>query len=416
MNELKELNEQLSDVTRALNEITDLVERSELQTFDDEQDKRFNELSGQRETLVKRIESHKKLEQAKAWKTTKNEGSSYSPVSRSISADEENLALRGWLLSRAGQAGKIDSRMYRAAERVGLNFGNSEYVFRAQTVGAATEGGYLTNGSLFQGVEKTLKAYGGVRGVAKVISTSTGETLHWATNNDTGNVGAIVGENTEVTNTSTVFGTVPLVAYKYSSMVQPVSLELIQDSGIDIGAYLGELLGERIGRISATHFTTGDGSSKPHGVVAGSTLGKTCTDDVTFTFPELIDLYHSVDIAYRDNAVWMMNDATVAYIRKMVDTPGRPLFLEDYVGGMGLTLLGKRIIVNNDMATIAASAKPILFGDFSKYIVRDVAGIRLQVLNERYAENGSVGFIAFARMGGRLINTGAVKHMVMAGS
>jgi HK97 family phage major capsid protein len=118
----------------------------------------------------------------------------------------------------------------------------------------------------------------------------------------------------------------------------------------------------------------------------------------------------------------MFNDSTLKSLRKIVDGSSRPIFVPGYEmgvpGGMPDRLLGDPITINQSVATMAASAKSILYGDFSFYKIRDVMGIELQrYTDSAYAKKGQVGFLAFLRSGGNLIDVGgAVKLFVNAAS
>jgi HK97 family phage major capsid protein len=191
----------------------------------------------------------------------------------------------------------------------------------------------------------------------------------------------------------------------------------LQDSAIDLESFIGGALGERIARILNTHFTTGDNSSKPQGITA-SGAGVTAAAVAAITYSELLDLQHSVDPSYRGNAKFMMHDTTFKAVRKLVDDQNRPIFQPDISAASPGTLLGSPIVINQDCATLAASAKAIFFGDFSKYIIRDVQDFTLLRLEERYADYHQVGFVGFSRHDGRILDAGTdpIKHMVMAAS
>ena len=127
-------------------------------------------------------------------------------------------------------------------------------------------------------------------------------------------------------------------------------------------------------------------------------------------------LEHSVDPAYRGNAKWMMSDSALMKTKLLVDSQGRPLWAASISTGAPDTLMGYPIIINNDMAVMAAGAKSVLFGDSQKYIIRDVLGVTLLRLEERYADFHQVAFLAFARMDGDLLDAGThpVKYFVNA--
>ena len=194
----------------------------------------------------------------------------------------------------------------------------------------------------------------------------------------------------------------------------------MQDSAFNLTSELGSLLGERIARILNTHFTTGTGSGQPSGIVSGSISGKTAASATAITAGEIIDLFHSVDPMYRDGAssVWMCNDASIAAIRKLTDDQGQFLWQAGMQAGIPDRLYGRAVVVNQDVADIAAGTFPIIFGDFSLYKIRDVAGVRLYRMDERYRDYDQTGFVIFSRHDGVLLNAGTnpVKYLTMAAS
>jgi len=340
------------------------------------------------------------------------------------STEDKKLALRGWLGYHSIEG--ITDRQREAAQRSGLDLHNNKLSFRlggkaprnvqearAQSL-TGSAGGYTVPQGFLNQLEESLLAFGGMREVATVLRTDSGNDLPIPTVNDTGNVGAILAENSQVAEQDMTFAQITLKAYKYSSKLVRVSAELLQDTAIDLESFIGNALGNRIARILNTHFTTGDNSSKPQGVVNAGT-GVTCASASAITYGELLDLQHSVDPSYRANARFMMHDSTLKAIRKLVDDQNRPIFQADITGASPGTLLGMPIVINQDIATIATGAKAIVCGDFSKYIIRDVTDFTLLRLEERYADYHQVGFVGFSRHDGRILDAGTdpLKVLVM---
>lgn len=310
--------------------------------------------------------------------------------------------------------------------RHGNNVTNEQAIAirNAMSTTTGSEGGYTVPSEVAAMVIKSMKAYGGMREVATVLTTAGGNPLSFPTNDGTAEVGEIVAENAAAASGETTFGTVSVNPYKYSSKKIALPLELIQDSAIDVVLLVVERLAERIARITNTHFTTGSGSSQPYGVVGRAAAGKVGASGQTTTviYDDLIDLVHAVNRAYRGNARFMLADSSLAVIRKLKDTTGRPIWnpgdAEGMTGGTPATICGHAYTTNDDMAAMAASAKSILFGDFSKYIVRDVAGstILRRFDDSAFALNGQVGFCGWTRTGGNLTDTAAVKYYQNAAS
>jgi HK97 family phage major capsid protein len=284
---------------------------------------------------------------------------------------------------------------------------------RALGIGTNTAGGYVVPAGFRDELIRTTKTYGGMLDNATVLQTDSGQTLPWPTVNDTGNVGAILAENTQLSQQDVVFGTAALGAYMYTSKLVLVSYQLLNDSAIDVDGTLRSLLAERIGRIWNTHFTTGTGTSQPTGIVTGATTGVTGTTGQTLTviYDNLVDLIHSIDPSYRNaNCKFMVADATLAAVRKIKDTQGHPLWQPSVQAGTPDTLLSYPVVINQDMPVMAANAKSILFGDIrSAYVIRIVNDVQIVRLNERYADFLQVGFFGFARADGTVQNANAIR-------
>lgn len=282
-----------------------------------------------------------------------------------------------------------------------------------------SEGGYTVQTDIAKTVADALKEYGGIRSVATVIQTEMGNPMSFPTSDGTSEIGELIPENTSANDQDPTFGTLALNVFKFSSKVIAVPIELLQDSSVDIEAFVLKRITDRLGRITNQIFTTGNGTAQPRGILTGSVLGVTgaAGQTTTITYDDLIDLVHSVDPAYRMSSQcgFMLHDSTMREIRKLKDDSGRPVFMPGYDGladAMPDTILGYPVTINQDMPVMAASAKSVLFGDMSRYYVRDVLQNTLHRFEDSaYAKKGQVGFLAWARSGGNLIDVGgAVKH------
>lgn len=287
------------------------------------------------------------------------------------------------------------------------------------SVGTPSQGGYTVPTEVATAVADALKAYGGMRSVAEVFRTAAGNDINFPTSDGTSETGEQIGENTTATGADPSFGVVTLKTYKYSSKVVAVPFELLQDTSIDIEAFIRGRLVTRLGRITNTKFTVGTGSGEPNGIVTAAGAGKVGTtgQTVTVIFDDLVDLIHSVDPAYRamGNCRFMMNDASLKVIRKLKDSQGRPIFLPGYDGlgkAMPDTILGYPVTINQDIAVMGANAKSILFGDFTYYKIRDAMDIQMFRFDDSaYIKLGQIGFLAWMRSGGNYVDVGgAVKY------
>jgi HK97 family phage major capsid protein len=311
-------------------------------------------------------------------------------------------------------------------------------VFRnTMSTTTGSEGGFTVPAIISSILYDQMKAYGAMRAVSEILRTSDGRNLTFAGSDGTAEVGEIIAQNATATSADPVFTSVSLNVFKYSSKIVAVPFELLQDSVINIEAFVVKRLAQRLGRIGNQHFTTGAGTTQPDGVVPRASLGKVGTTGQTLLiiYDDLIDLVHSVDPAYRGaNSAFMTNDSLLKVLRKIKDTAGRPIWTPSYDGGItvGLskpgteetggyagqdrpvmfdTLLGYPVWVNNDIAVPAANAKTLLFGDYSYYKIRDALDVSMfRFTDSAYTKLGQVGFLAWARMGGNLVDTSAVRY------
>ena len=332
---------------------------------------------------------------------------------------EESRAMRAWF--RGGMANMQPEDLQRMRARQAGEIAQAMLLPQAaMSTTTPGEGGYTVATEYYRQLTQAMKAFGGIRAVATVIQTGTGAQMNFPTADATSEEGEIVGQNAAVALGETTFSNLSMDVYKYSSKKIAVPFELIQDSMFDIEGYVNALLALRIGRITSKHFTTGTGTSQPHGLITGTTVGKTGTtgQTLTVTYDDLVDLEHSVDPIYRvgPNVGFMMHDSSLKVVRKLKDGDNRPIFVPGYEqgnpGGAPDRLLNRPIFISQEMPVMAANAKSIAFGDYSRYIIREVMDLTLfRMTDSAFTLNGQVGFVAFNRQGGRLIDVGgAVKH------
>lgn len=336
--------------------------------------------------------------------------------------------------AEAGSAPAVDAGFqmdYRAAFAEMIAAGGDAYVdaevrnvlreHRAQTT-SNTAGGYTVPTELATFIEKAMIATGPMYGnqFFTVINSTDGRTFNIPTVDDTAVTAVAHTEGTQPTDDGgkdVTFGQKSLGAFAFDSEWVRWSAELNADSILNMESLLGELLGERLGRIANSKLTTGSGSSDVEGIVTNSAEGKVAAATNAITADEIIDLIHSVDPAYRSapNTAIMMSDSTLAAVRKLKDGNGNYLWqMGNYQAGIPQNLLGYNVVVNQAMAGIGdgVSSKVMLFGDMSKFYVRKVGAPSIYVARERFAPD--YGILGYIRFDGVLSNTAAIKHLALA--
>ena len=292
--------------------------------------------------------------------------------------------------------------------------------YRAQTAGTNSAGGYTVPTEMATFIEQAMAATGPMytSNLFSVIQTADGRQFDIPTVDDTSVDAVAHTEGTAPTDdggADATFGSKSVSAFSFNTEWVRWSAELNADSILNMESLLGNLLGERLGRIANSKLTTGSGSSDVEGIVTNSAAGVTAASATAVTADEIIDLIHSVDPAYRQSpsAAIMMNDSTLAAVRKLKDGNGNYLWqMGNYQAGVPQSILGYNVVVNRAMDSIATGNKTMLFGDMSKFYVRKAGGPSLTVASERFAPD--YGILGFVRFDGVLSNTAAIKHLVQA--
>lgn len=255
--------------------------------------------------------------------------------------------------------------------------------------------------------------------VSTVLNTGGGETLQIPSLSaySTGTItteGSTIGESDPTLNAF-----VELSAYKYSFLTQ-VSTELLEDSAVDITSLMASNVGNSLGYAVNTALTTGDGSSKPKGVVAAAGSGVIGGTGVSgaFTYDNLIDLIYSTDAAARalPGFAIMASTSAIVDMRQLQDGAGNYVFSPTLDQATADRVLGYPLIENPAMAAVATSAKSVIAGHMPSYFVRQVGGIRLDRSDDYAFADGLVTFRASFRVDGDLPQTSHIKYFIGAAS
>ena len=303
---------------------------------------------------------------------------------------------------------------------------DAQLIRNTMSTTTGSEGGFTVKSDIAATLIDYAKAYGYMRKVSGNVRTEQGNPLSYPTSDGTSEVGEWIAQNVTATAADPVFGTVALNVFKAGSKIVAIPIELLQDSTIDVQAMVMKRLGQRIGRLSNLGYTTGNGTTAPNGLITAATVGKIglAGQTLTIIYDDLVDMVDSLDAAYLGDSGtegdmggskgWMMSQTMRRVVRKIKDTAGRPIWTPSYDGGISGKfsdqLLGYNVALNNDLAVPAANAKSLAFGDFSNYMIRDAMDVTMYRFDDSaYMKLGQVGFLAWARTGGNLLDVQSVK-------
>ena len=291
------------------------------------------------------------------------------------------------------------SNAYR--EDFGRHLRGKQPLHNVLSEGTDADGGYLVPEEFEHQIVTGLDEANVIRSLAKIITTHSERKIPVASSHSTAQWTA---ENASYTESNPTFGQKQIDAFKLTDLIR-VSNELLQDSAFDLEAYIAAEFARAFGIAEEQAFCVGTGTNQPTGIFTsnGGAVGVTAAATNAVTADELISLVYALKSPYRRNASFLMNDATISAIRKLKDGNGVYLWQPSLQAGEPDRLLGYELHTSPYVPTMASNAYTIAFGDFKNYWIADRAGRTVQRLNELYATNGQVGYVATERVDGKVI-------------
>lgn len=350
-----------------------------------EDDATYTKMESELDALTNEI---RRMERRDAYEAELNK-----PVSTPITeAPQKPMDLRSDKSGRASNAYKEDFDRHLRGKTL---------LHNVLSTSPDTDGGYLVPTDFEHDIVTALEEENVIRKLAKVITTQHERKIPIATGHS---VAQWTAENAAYQESNPTFGQKQIDAFKLTDLCR-VSVELLQDSAFEIDKYLMNEFARAFGIAEEQAFCVGTGTNQPTGIFTanGGTVGVTAAANNAITADELINLVYALKSPYRRNAKFLMNDATISAIRKLKDLNGAYLWQPSVQAGQPDRLLGYEIYTSPYVPTMAAGALCVAFGDFKNYWIGDRAGRTVQRLNELYATNGQIGYVATERVDGKVI-------------
>jgi HK97 family phage major capsid protein len=276
---------------------------------------------------------------------------------------------------------------------------------RDLTVGAT--GNYVVPQEFYNELIGAKKYIGALFGSVKHKTTpGNGAPMKIGFENDTANTIVVVAENTTVTESDPTLSGIIQSTDTLATLIK-VSKQELADSGFDLNALFRDRLGKRFLRGVENFIANGDGANIAS-LVAGVTSFATTAAPAGPTFLDYVACQSLLDIAYEPNAAWYMSKPTRNYTMGLLDSLGRPLFLPNPQTGMLDQILGFPIRLTPYLPSgTTAGQLGVIYGDLEEnYLLRTDGEMTIQRLDERYADQLMVGFLAYVRAGGNVTDAG----------
>ena len=275
--------------------------------------------------------------------------------------------------------------------------------------GVDTDGGYLVPEEWDKRLIDVLNEENIMRGLATKLKTSGEHKINIAATKPTA---AWIEEGGELQFTDAKFGQKILDAHKLHVAIK-ITEELLYDNAFNLEAYITTQFGKALANAEEDAFLNGDGTGKPVGLFHETKGGETA---ITLTgtkiaSDDVLNLIYKLKRPYRQKASFIMNDQTLADLRKLKDNNGAYLWQPSYQAGEPDRLCGYGIHTSAFAPTVEAGKAVMAFGDYSYYNIGDRGSRSFQPLRELFAGNGMIGYVAKERVDGLLILPEAVQVM-----
>lgn len=274
--------------------------------------------------------------------------------------------------------------------------------------GVDADGGYLVPEEYDRRLIDTLSEENIMRRLATIITTSGEHKINIAA---TKPAASWIEEGGALTFGDATFSQILLDAHKLHVAIK-VTEELLYDNAFNLEGYILDQFGKALANAEEDAFLNGDGTGKPLGLFAatgGGTVAGTLT--AAIKSDDMLDLVYALKRPYRKTASFIMNDKTLASLRKLKDNNGAYIWQPSYQAGEPDRVLGYAV-----HTSAYAPEDAIAFGDYKYYNIGDRGTRSFAELRELFAGNGMIGYVAKERVDGKLILPEAVQILKLKAS
>ena len=388
---IKSLTEKRAGLVADLQAILD-TSKAEIRAFTEEEDTKFQDIEQQIKDIDSTLAAEKRAISILA---VQGKADTVAGVAETDKSKAEVRAFMDYVNSQCG--GRV-SPEYRSGE---------------QNITMSNNGAVIPT-TIAQMIINTVKEMCPIYAKATMFAVKgTLKVPVWGNANTTHNI--TVGyqsEFTDITADAGKFTSVDLTGYLAGALTL-IGKSVINNSEIDVLGFIVAEMSKQIVLFLEKELIVGT-SGKATGALA-TTTNVTLTSATNITADDLITLQSKVVTPYQANACWTMSPATFTAIRKLKDSTGQYLLqtAPNIAGGFPFMLLGKPVYLSDNMPAVEASAKPILYGDYSGLAVNMRQQIEMQVLNEKYATQHAVGLVAWFEFDSKVIDNQKLATITM---
>lgn len=325
--------------------------------------------------------------------------------------DKGKKAVASWM--REGTRGELP-----AGEIKTLSLGGGSDILAPEVIAREIEKFAKDSSGLVQRVKQTRSSSGDYKRVARVDVPTAAWSSETGTRSDSTD---ILYRNLAPTGGELYY-------------VWPITNWLLDDAQFDLSSEFLQEAGQGFGRALENAILNGTGSNQPTGLINATPVSTAdfasplrdadTIQGISAPSPDsivdhMLDTLFTLNSAYRQRAIWVMNSTTLATVRKAKDSQNQPVFQNTYGTGVDQgegTLFGREVVVSEFMPDLGASpvVASILVGDFTSAfeLVRVGQGSGFTLIRDQVTVKGQTKFYIASRYLGRPIVNDAVKAIM----
>lgn len=392
VDKITELKQERASLVKKQRKIIDKAEEKD-RGLNSEEKKKFDRMDEEIDNLEGRISKLKKMQEREKKEIEKELGKESKEKGK---GKEYKKAFNAWM--RRGRKELTREQATTLREK------------RAMNVANASKGGYLVPSTTENRIIEKLTEASIMRQICRVETTSTETNIPVSTGKPTFGWVDELGTYPE---TDSEYGQKSVDAWKVGGIIK-VSEELLYDNTYNLESRIERDSIDGLQEEEELGFVVGDNVKKPRGFTLDAEVGKEAAAVDALTFNELIDLVYSLKRPYRRNARFLLDDPVAKAIRKIKNNNDQYVWQPSVQSGEPDRLLNYPVNFSYAMPEMATENKPVAFGDFDYYEIYDRQGIFMQRLQEKYADDGQIGFKVYRRTDGILTVEEAIKTLQMA--
>ncbi|MDG9711164.1 phage major capsid protein [Streptomyces sp. DH10] len=335
---------------------------------------------------------------------------------RSLTSRAEGLFTPNGDRQEQREAESLDAQFRAVArgEARGFDIVTDGSELRIATTGNAANAGTTVQSTFVREVMQSLRESSpflqtGVR----IITTASGEKMEWPVKNGR-LIASKVAEGGTYPKSDMSFSLWDIDSHKVGVMAEATQ-EMLDDSALPLASLIAQDMGEAIADETAEAFLKGTGTDEANGLLPAITLNAgtlSLASTGTNATDKLVELEHAIISKYRRNAYFYTSDAGVLFLRKLKDGDGRYLWQPATTLGAPDTFHGKAVMTDPNMSW-ASGQVGVVFGDFSKYLVRFIRTVQITRSDEYGFDRDVVAWKARLRYDGGVTDGAAFAKLTL---